>query len=465
MKTRRLRNTLVLLLALLVLLLGSCTVKREPGERGEQGPVGETGADGKNGITPHIGENGNWWIGTRDTGVSAVGTPAASVGKSAYELYCEKYGYTGTEEEWLERFYSFMNTPTSEEIYRIANAATVLVACYDINGNAIGTGSGFFINDSGLIATAHHVIDGAYSINVRMSDSAVYPVLRVVGFDEARDVALLQISDARTYPYLALETEGIVPGETAYTFGSPLGLESSFSSGVVASALREIEIDPDTEQTYARVQYTASSSPGNSGGPLLNSKGRVIGIICSALIDGNDLNFATYIGELAEIDRAYSRSVSQFYMDTEYYQIKCFQQTVQELEPNNSVETVNVLTSGDTALGTTALNAYDIFRVTLAEESDFNLAYVVHGMQVGGIYYPFLCDSSYHEVSLEWTEMTYGDYTVYFAYAYLPAGTYYIEVEGRNASVSTNYGLYTYWRPLDELLDFPYEIYDTDFLP
>ena len=464
MKTRCLRNAMVLLLALLVLLLGSCTVKGATGAQGEQGPAGETGADGKNGITPHIGDNGNWWIGTHDTGVSAVSTPVESVGKSAYELYCEKYGYTGTEAEWLERFYSFMNTPTSEEIYRIADAATVLVACYDINGDAIGTGSGFFINATGLIATAHHVIDGAYSISVRMSDSGTYPVLNVVGFDEARDIALLQISKERIYPYLTLETEGIVPGETAYTFGSPLGLESSFSAGVVASDLRELEIDSETEETYSCVQYTASSSPGNSGGPLLNAQGRVIGIVCSGLIDGNDLNFATYVGELAEIDRTYSRSVSLYYKDTEYFQIKCFQKPVQEVEPNNAAASANLLTNGNTVIGVTALDAHDDFRVTLTEESDFNIAYVVHGIQVGGIYYPYLCDASYQEISLEWTEMSYGDYTVYYAYVDLPAGTYYVEVEGRNAAYTTEYGLYTYWRPIDELLEFPYEIYDTDFL-
>ena len=262
-----------------------------------------------------IGDNGNWWIGDTDTGVSAQGPqgeqgvqgiqglqgeqgiqgaqgpqgeqgvqgpqgeqgeqgeqgPKGDDGKSTYELYCEQFGYDKSEEEWLNEVYERMSKKEPEEIYEMAASATVAIECYDKYGEQFSTGSGFFISKDGLLVTAYHVIAESYSMKIRLSDSGVYSVHSVVGFDVNRDIAILRVNSSITFNYLELEDSEIRPGELAYSFGSPLGfLDGSFSSGVVASKLRDEIFDKETEESYNVVQFTAPISSGNSGGPLIN---------------------------------------------------------------------------------------------------------------------------------------------------------------------------------------------------
>lgn len=137
-------------------------------------------------------------------------------------------------------------------------------------------GSGFLIGD-GYILTNHHVVDGAESITVRLSDRRELQA-RVVGGDEGYDVALLKLEgkDAGGLPALRLgNSSALRPGQWVVAIGSPLGLEQSVTAGIVSGLGRS---GGQGQQYVPFIQTDVAINRGNSGGPLLNTSGEVVGI-------------------------------------------------------------------------------------------------------------------------------------------------------------------------------------------
>ena len=255
----------------------------------------------------------------------------------------------------------------------------------------------------------------------------------------------------------------MTPGETAYAFGSSLGfLDGSFSSGVVASKLRETVIDEKTEESFKEVQYTSPVSPGNSGGPLLNARGEVIGVVTWQYTEGDSLNFGTHISEINTLDTDYERSVASFFHDTEYYTIKFTENHAFETEPNNKSTTADILINGSTVEGETQTGEYDFYKVTLDKESHLTL---IFAGSTPTVFYPVLINSATNSaVTLDWSPYTYEDITFYYTAVRLPAGTYYIRINGYYDSTVTEYILYTYHRPWSEYEEFGYGVTFIDTL-
>ncbi|TYT25599.1 Do family serine endopeptidase [Luteimonas viscosa] len=140
-------------------------------------------------------------------------------------------------------------------------------------GRAMGTG--FLISDDGYVLTNHHVIDNADEVTVTMSDLREFTA-KVVGSDERSDVALLKI-DGEGLPVLRTANGSAVkPGQWAVAIGSPFGLEQSVTAGIVSAVGRS---NPYANQQYVPfIQTDVAINQGNSGGPLLNTAGEVIGI-------------------------------------------------------------------------------------------------------------------------------------------------------------------------------------------
>ena len=137
-------------------------------------------------------------------------------------------------------------------------------------------GSGFLIGD-GYVLTNHHVVDGAESITVRLSDRRELQA-RVVGSDEGYDVALLKLEgkDAGSLPALRLGASAALrPGQWVVAIGSPLGLEQSVTAGIVSALGRS---GGPGQQYVPFIQTDVAINRGNSGGPLLNTSGEVVGI-------------------------------------------------------------------------------------------------------------------------------------------------------------------------------------------
>lgn len=429
------RRILSVLLASL-LLMSVCIVglMRDPtvtrGPQGEQGEQGERGEDGKTVI-------------------------------SSYELYCQKYGYTGTEDEWLAFVYERLSTPEPQEIYELAKRAVVTITAYNKQGEACSRGSGFFIDGQGGIVTAHHVIENAYALSIETWDKQTYEVSRVVAFDTVRDIAMLRATIPTENAYLLINDTQVTPGEVVYSFGSSLGfLDGSFAEGVVASELRATRVKEGSDEYFLQLQYTAPVSSGNSGGPILNSRGEVIGIVTWGYTVGNSLNFATYVKELATLDRTYERGVDAFYNDTHYYSVKFLEDEKSESESNDGYSAANLISSGESFRGTTQKGAYDFYKLTLTERSVLTLAFAGKSDKV---YYPILIDGTLEEqITLEWEQLTYGQNTVFCTSVILEAGEYYIRVNGYYTNQTTQYILYAHAASYERYERFAGEIAYTD---
>jgi serine protease Do len=136
-----------------------------------------------------------------------------------------------------------------------------------------GTGSGFIVSGDGYILTNAHVVMDADTVTVRLSDRREFPA-KVIGSDERTDVALIKI-DAKGLPTVRIgDPQKLRPGEWVLAIGSPFGLESSATAGIVSATSRAV----GGENYVPFIQTDVAVNPGNSGGPLFNMRGEVIGM-------------------------------------------------------------------------------------------------------------------------------------------------------------------------------------------
>jgi S1-C subfamily serine protease len=163
-----------------------------------------------------------------------------------------------------------------------------------------GQGSGFILDKQGHILTNNHVIDNAQKVEVTLSDKHKYKAT-VVGVDKAHDLALLQINNAPDLqPATLAESTSLTVGQRVYAIGNPFGLSGTMTRGII-SAIRSIH-GPGNSPIEDAIQTDAAVNPGNSGGPLLNSRGEVIGI--TTLIANNGADQSSGIGFAIPVNTA-----------------------------------------------------------------------------------------------------------------------------------------------------------------
>jgi hypothetical protein len=173
-------------------------------------------------------------------------------------------------------------------VYRENVDKVVLVSAFDSSENPVSQGSGFILSPDGTVITNHHVIAGADSIQVKTRSGAYYMASGVSAVDCNADLALLDLSvEGDELPHVELaETSKVQVGDAVVAIGNPLSLEASVSDGIV-SGIRE-----SSDRTHRYIQTTAPVSSGNSGGPLLDRLGRVIGVVSFKYSAGENINFA-----------------------------------------------------------------------------------------------------------------------------------------------------------------------------
>jgi len=164
--------------------------------------------------------------------------------------------------------------------------AVVTVMTYDKDNNPLGQGSGFFIDTNGLLVTNYHVIEGAYYGIIKTHNGKKYPIKYVVSDNKYTDLIKVIVDIPRS-SLRWINVTGELPSiaERVVVVGSPMGLELTVSEGIV-SAVRQI---PDVGKI---LQISAPISSGSSGSPVVNMKGKVIGVVSFYLAKGQNLNFA-----------------------------------------------------------------------------------------------------------------------------------------------------------------------------
>ena len=160
-----------------------------------------------------------------------------------------------------------------------------------------GVGSGFIISDDGYVLTNAHVVEGADEVTVTLTDRREFKA-KVLGSDKRSDVALLKVS-ATNLPYLRTgDSSKIRVGEWVIAIGSPFNLDNTVTAGIISAKSR------DTGEYLPLIQSDVAVNPGNSGGPLINMRGEVIGINSQiATLSGayNGISFAVPIDEVMRV--------------------------------------------------------------------------------------------------------------------------------------------------------------------
>jgi hypothetical protein len=180
---------------------------------------------------------------------------------------------------------------TARQIAQKVTRSLVVIRTKDTDGELLAQGSGFFFGP-GLVATNLHVFKRAWGGSIEVVHTGKrYEVTEILGVDLSHDVCVFRVTQESTSTLSLNMSRQDAVGDDIYVSGNPEGLTGSFSKGII-SAIRK---DPDL------IQIDASISPGSSGGPVVNSRGEVIGIAVGGLSSGEHLNFAVPVKFLTSL--------------------------------------------------------------------------------------------------------------------------------------------------------------------
>lgn len=166
---------------------------------------------------------------------------------------------------------------SAQEVYRKVSGAVVTVAV-DLDGGRMSVGTGVIFREDGYILTNHHVVAGGKSCTVLLSGGRPYAA-KYIASDAGYDLAVLKINAEEALPFAEFgNSDALSVGDPVYAIGTPLDIEmgGTFTDGIVSSVNREIQLTSRTSMPL--IQTNAALNNGNSGGPLINEYGQVIGI-------------------------------------------------------------------------------------------------------------------------------------------------------------------------------------------
>ncbi|MEE4266010.1 MAG: tetratricopeptide repeat protein [Desulfobacteraceae bacterium] len=173
--------------------------------------------------------------------------------------------------------------------------AVVTVVVYDINQKVTNIGTGFFIDKYGHLITNYHVLDGRFKAEVKTADGETYPIKLVVADNKATDLVKVLVDIPRQKIKWVKTADGLPSiAEQVLVVGSPMGLEQTVSEGIVSS----IRTIPSIGDFF---QMSAPISPGSSGSPVINLKGKVVGVATFQMVRGQNLNFAVSIKSVKKL--------------------------------------------------------------------------------------------------------------------------------------------------------------------
>jgi S1-C subfamily serine protease len=195
----------------------------------------------------------------------------------------------------------------SASVYRAVWPSLVFIQTEGVDEEGeegFGVGSGVVINASGDILTSLHVVADASEIQITFADGTESGALVLVEQPE-NDIAVLRATEppAQLVPAVLGNPNSVQVGDEAFVVGNPLGLYSSMSAGVISSLDRSFTPKDSDQRLSGLIQFDAAVNPGNSGGPLLNREGRVIGIV-TALANPTEQDFFIGIGFAVPINIA-----------------------------------------------------------------------------------------------------------------------------------------------------------------
>jgi putative serine protease PepD len=222
-------------------------------------------------------------------------------------------------------------------------------------GTSSGTsiGSGFIVSTDGYVVTNDHVVEGLKGNATVVFSDASNGAARLVGVDQESDVAVLKVDRNGLPPVQFGDSEQVAVGDPVLAFGSPLALTNTVTYGIVSALDRAIQADEPGGPTryYAAIQTDAAVNHGNSGGPLVNAAGLVIGVNSVIKSIGSDSETAGNIGLAFAIPVNQARRVAQDIVDTGHARRTVIgaQLSASYQNPNGGVEITSVSAGGPAA--------------------------------------------------------------------------------------------------------------------
>lgn len=282
-----------------------------------------------------------------------------------------------------------------KEFYkRLKNNVVVIYSM--INNDIKGLGTGFFLKESSLILTNLHVISKATDINIKGGDGKTYTPESVNFVDAVNDLALIKVKENYVPEGLSFENpDKTEEGDKVFVIGNPAGWELSLSEGIVSG---KRNVDPITNENRETIQITAPISPGSSGSPVFNKRGKVIGV--ASIGSGGtlqNLNFAASIkpvlnyknfvnkGYFKFLDRNaewvyvdtisgdYISSQDYFFTHKDYVSISFFYSPQTEVNINDSLKTVWVRINGNVTRRIESNLFYNLYRDIGVTAVDYQL--------------------------------------------------------------------------------------------
>jgi tetratricopeptide (TPR) repeat protein len=181
-----------------------------------------------------------------------------------------------------------------EEIYRSTESSILYIQSFDEEGYMLSHGSGVLVNN-GYVYTCFHLYDGSEYMEFELNGKRYSDVV-IAGADPEKDIIIFKIKELLAEGIIPGNSDSAVPGQTVYSIGNPRSYKKTFSSGLI-SAIRKDKVN----NGHTQLQFSASISPGSSGGALLNTDGDLIGIAASSDKNGQNLNFAIPVNEFLNI--------------------------------------------------------------------------------------------------------------------------------------------------------------------
>ena len=195
---------------------------------------------------------------------------------------------SGQDEELLDAY--------SSAVVGVVEAVSPSVVHVQVRGSrqgraAQGSGSGTILSPDGIVLTNNHVVEGASAIELALTDARRFPA-RVLGRDPDTDIAVLRAETTDRLPAARLgNSKKIKPGQIAIAIGNPLGFESTVTAGIVSAVGRSLRAQ-NGRLIGDVIQTDAALNPGNSGGPLVNSRAEVIGVNTAVIMGAQGICFS-----------------------------------------------------------------------------------------------------------------------------------------------------------------------------
>lgn len=173
-------------------------------------------------------------------------------------------------------------------IYKDVQASILKAVIYDEDSAYVGSGTAVVVSSEGIAYSVFHLLSHSSYIKLFSNEKEIEDV-KILGIDPSKDILILKIPPINFKPTAICNSDSIKIGDVVYTLGNPRGYEKTFAEGLVSNVT--------TLDELKHIQFSASISPGSSGGALLNSKGELIGITAASDIKGQNLNFAIPVNE------------------------------------------------------------------------------------------------------------------------------------------------------------------------